>query len=117
VRYTVLAVSRPLSMAFLLFFSFGCRWIQRKIVIVTFVPMVSWSSLVFSYTLVNYEKGFWNLVLFFWSLLLRKKCNGVEEENRQTYCSQRSIHRQKVATDSFFLLVQTIPSKFVMRLP
>jgi hypothetical protein len=25
VRYTVLAVSRPLSMAFLLFFSFGCR--------------------------------------------------------------------------------------------
>jgi hypothetical protein len=33
------------------------------------------------------------------------------------YCSQRFIHHQKVATDSFLLLGQTTPSKFVMRPP
>jgi hypothetical protein len=33
------------------------------------------------------------------------------------YCSQQFIHRQKMAADSFLLLVQTTPSKFVMTPP
>jgi hypothetical protein len=33
------------------------------------------------------------------------------------YWSQQFIHRQKVAADSFLLLVQTTPSKFIMRPP